>query len=169
MGKADGFLKYERKVAENTAPLERIENYDELLNMLIGESIAVDTDKEEKVSPGEKIADKITAIAGSWTFIILFTIFLIVWIILNVYAFENVDPYPFILLNLVLSCIAALQAPIIMMSQNREAKKDRLRSSNDYKTDLKSELILEELHSEMKKILANQNKILKYLSEDEEK
>ena len=97
------------------------------------------------------------------------TIFLIVWIILNLYLLDKVDPYPFVLLNLVLSCIAALQAPIIMMSQNREAKKDRLRSSNDYKTDLKSELILEELHSEMKKILANQNKILKYLSEDEEK
>ena len=75
----------------------------------------------------------------------------------------------FILLNLILSCIAALQAPVIMMSQNREAKKDRLRSSNDYKTDLKSELILEELHNEMKKILANQNKILKYINEEKEK
>ena len=143
-----------------------VENYDELLEMLIDESIAVDTDKEEKISLGEKLADKITAIAGSWTFIIGFTLFLIIWIILNIYAFESVDPYPFILLNLVLSCIAALQAPIIMMSQNREAKKDRLRSSNDYKTDLKSELILEELHSKMNKIIKNQNEILKYLNND---
>ena len=79
------------------------------------------------------------------------------------------DEYPFILLNLILSCIAALQAPIIMMSQNREAKKDRLRSSNDYKTDLKSELILEELHNEMKKILANQNKILQLMNDEKEK
>lgn len=129
-----------------------VENYDELLEMLIDESIAVDTDKEEKISLGEKLADKITAIAGSWTFIIGFTLFLVVWIILNIYAFESVDPYPFILLNLVLSCIASLQAPIIMMSQNRQAKKDSMRSRNDYKTDLKSELILEELHDKISTI-----------------
>lgn len=145
-----------------------VENYDELLEMLIDESIAVDTDKEEKISIGEKIADKITAIAGSWTFIILFTLFLIVWIILNIYAFENVDPYPFILLNLVLSCIASLQAPIIMMSQNRQAKKDSLRSRNDYKTDLKSELILEELHDKITAIEKNQKKILEYIETKEQ-
>lgn len=139
------------------------ENYDDLLEMLINESIAVDTDKEEKLSLGEKLADKITAVAGSWTFIILFTFFLILWIILNIYAFENVDPYPFILLNLVLSCIASLQAPIIMMSQNRQAKKDSLRSRNDYKTDLKSELILEELHDKITAIEKNQKKILEFI------
>ena len=140
-----------------------VENYDELLEMLIDESIAVDTDKEEKISLGEKLADKITAIAGSWTFIIGFTLFLVVWIILNIYAFESVDPYPFILLNLVLSCIASLQAPIIMMSQNRQAKKDSMRSRNDYKTDLKSELILEELHDKISAIEKNQKKILEYI------
>lgn len=145
-----------------------VENYDELLEMLIDESIAVDTDKEEKISIGEKIADKITAIAGSWTFIILFTLFLIIWIILNIYAFENIDPYPFILLNLVLSCIASLQAPIIMMSQNRQAKKDSLRSRNDYKTDLKSELILEELHDKITAIEKNQKKILEYIETKEQ-
>lgn len=140
-----------------------VENYDELLEMLIDESIAVDTDKEEKISIGEKLADKITAVAGSWTFIIGFTLFLVVWIILNIYAFESVDPYPFILLNLVLSCIASLQAPIIMMSQNRQAKKDSMRSRNDYKTDLKSELILEELHDKISTIEKNQKKILEYI------
>lgn len=140
-----------------------VENYDELLEMLIDESIAVDTDKEEKISLGEKLADKITAIAGSWTFIIGFTLFLVVWIILNIYAFESVDPYPFILLNLVLSCVASLQAPIIMMSQNRQAKKDSMRSRNDYKTDLKSELILEELHDKISTIEKNQKKILEYI------
>ena len=140
-----------------------VENYDELLEMLIDVSIAVDTDKEEKISIGEKLADKITAIAGSWTFIIGFTLFLVVWIILNIYAFESVDPYPFILLNLVLSCIASLQAPIIMMSQNRQAKKDSMRSRNDYKTDLKSELILEELHDKISAIEKNQKKILEYI------
>ena len=116
----------------------------------------------------DKIADKITEVAGSWNFIIGMIIFLLLWILLNIYVLENADPYPFILLNLLLSCIAALQAPIIMMSQNREAKKDRLRSSNDYKTDLKSELILEELHREISRLTTNQNKILKLLEEREE-
>ena len=157
------------KMLLNNKQIE-VENYDDLLEMLIDESIAVDTDKEEKISFGEKVADKITAVAGSWTFIILFTLFLILWVILNIYAFENVDPYPFILLNLVLSCIASLQAPIIMMSQNRQAKKDSLRSRNDYKTDLKSELILEELHDKITAIEKNQKKILEYIqSKDQEK
>lgn len=157
------------KMLLNNKQIE-VENYDDLLEMLINESIAVDTDKEEKISFGEKVADKITAVAGSWTFIFFFTLFLILWIILNIYAFENVDPYPFILLNLVLSCIASLQAPIIMMSQNRQAKKDSLRSRNDYKTDLKSELILEELHDKITAIEKNQKKILEYIqSKDQEK
>lgn len=166
------FMKSKKELVKmllNNKQIE-VENYDDLLEMLINESIAVDTDKEEKISFGEKVADKITAVAGSWTFIISFTIFLILWIILNIYAFENVDPYPFILLNLVLSCIASLQAPIIMMSQNRQAKKDSLRSRNDYKTDLKSELILEELHDKITAIEKNQKKILEYIqSKDQEK
>lgn len=143
---------------------------EELINMLIDEPIAVDIDKQSDINRtfGDKVADKITEVAGSWNFIIGMVIFLILWIILNIYVLENADPYPFILLNLLLSCIAALQAPIIMMSQNRESKKDRLRSSNDYKTDLKSELILEELHREISRLTANQNKILKLLEEKEE-
>lgn len=144
------------------------ENEDELIELLIDKPIAVDIDKQDKQSEkiGDKIADKLTAIAGSWPFIIGFSIFLILWIVLNVYIFENLDPYPFILLNLVLSCIAALQAPVIMMSQNRAAKKDSLRAQNDYRTDLKSELILEELHDKIEKIIANQNKILKYIENE---
>lgn len=140
---------------------------EELINMLIDEPIAVDTDKQSDInrSFGDKVADKITEVAGSWTFIICMVIFLLLWILLNIYVLKNADPYPFILLNLLLSCVAALQAPIIMMSQNREAKKDRLRSANDYKTDLKCELILEELHLEIKRLIANQNKILKLLEE----
>ncbi len=143
---------------------------EELINMLIDEPIAVDVDKQsdESRSFGDILADKITEVAGSWKFIIGMIIFLTLWILLNLYILEDQDPYPFILLNLILSCIAALQAPIIMMSQNREAKKDRMRSSNDYKTDLKSELILEELHNEMQKIIATQNKILKLLNEKDE-
>ncbi|MBR6113221.1 MAG: DUF1003 domain-containing protein, partial [Bacilli bacterium] len=79
------------------------------------------------------------------------------------------DPYPFILLNLLLSCLAALQAPIIMMSQNRQAKKDTLRNQNDYRTDLKSELILEDLHDDINKLIKNQNKIIKYIEEKDNK
>ena len=144
---------------------------EELINMLIDEPIAVDVDKQSDSTRtfGDKLADKLTEVAGSWTFIISMIIFLIVWIILNLYLLDKVDPYPFVLLNLVLSCIAALQAPIIMMSQNREAKKDRLRSSNDYKTDLKSELMLEDLHNKMSQIIKNQNKIINILTEEDNK
>ncbi len=150
---------------------KKLDTVDEadLINMLIDEPIAIDVDKQEDATRtfGDKLADKLTEIAGSWKFIIGMIIFLLSWILLNLFVIDNADPYPFILLNLILSCIAALQAPIIMMSQNREAKKDSLRSSNDYKTDLKSELILEELHNEIKKLAANQNKILKYIEEQE--
>ncbi len=150
---------------------KKLDTVDEadLINMLIDEPIAIDVDKQEDATRtfGDKLADKLTEIAGSWKFIIGMIIFLLSWILLNIFVIVNADPYPFILLNLILSCIAALQAPIIMMSQNREAKKDSLRSSNDYKTDLKSELILEELHNEIKKLAANQNKILKYIEEQE--
>ena len=144
---------------------------EDLINMLINEPISVDTDKESDLnrSFGDYLADKITEIAGSWPFIIGLIIFLLLWIILNIFILTNADPYPFILLNLLLSCIAALQAPIIMMSQNREAKKDRLRSSNDYKTDLKSELILEDLHNKMSQIIKNQNKIINILTVEDNK
>ena len=137
------------------------------MELLFDQPIAVDVDKLDKnnMKFSDKVADKITAIAGSWYFIIGFTSFLIIWILLNVYLWDNVDPYPFILLNLLLSCIAALQAPIIMMSQNRQAKKDSLRNQNDYRTDLKSELILEQLHDHIELIISNQRKIIKKLEE----
>ncbi len=140
---------------------------EELMELLFDQPIAVDVDKLDKnnMKFSDKVADKITAIAGSWYFIIGFTSFLIIWILLNVYLWDNVDPYPFILLNLLLSCIAALQAPIIMMSQNRQAKKDSLRNQNDYRIDLKSELILEQLHDHIELIISNQRKIIKKLEE----
>lgn len=144
---------------------------EEIIDMLVDNPITVDVDKEidAKMTFGDKVADKISAIAGSWTFIILFCLFLIIWIVINGIVLINaIDPYPYILLNLVLSCIAALQAPIIMMSQNRQSKKDTIRNKNDYRTDLKSELILEELHDHMEKILQNQNKILNYIKRVEE-
>ena len=151
------------KILLNKTEQESNENYEELLDMLIDEPIAINVDKEEKRTIGEKVSDKITEIAGSWSFIILFCIFLFLWIVLNLISINSVDPYPFILLNLVLSCIAAIQAPIIMMSQNREAKKERIKSNNEYKTTLKNELILEELHDKMDTILKNQKYILEYI------
>lgn len=134
---------------------------EELLDLLINQPIAIDIDKleEQSKTKGDIWADRLTKIAGSWGFIIGFSCFLLLWIILNLTAFKNLDPYPFILLNLLLSCLAALQAPIIMMSQNREAKKDSMRNLNDYKTDLKSELILEQIHDKLNDIIANQGNL----------
>ena len=116
----------------------------------------------------DKVADKVSEVCGSWTFIIVFMLFLIGWVILNTVILigdKSIDPYPYILLNLVLSCISALQAPIIMMSQNRQAAKDSLRNQNDYRTDLKSELILESLHDHINDVIKNQKKIMKLLEE----
>lgn len=112
---------------------------EELLNLLIDQPIAIDVDKQEeaKMTRGDRFADKLSEVAGSWTFILIFVLFLLAWIVLNTVVLtskEAIDPYPFILLNLVLSCISALQAPIIMMSQNRQAEKDSLRNQNDYRT-----------------------------------
>ena len=142
---------------------------EELLDLLVDQPISIDVDKLEDSSMtfGDKLADKVSEVAGSWTFIILFVGFLLLWIVINTVILtsgKEIDPYPFILLNLVLSCIAAIQAPIIMMSQNRQAKKDSLRNQNDYRIDLKSELILEELHDKMDKRIKNQKEILKELN-----
>ncbi len=147
---------------------------EELLDLLVDQPISIDVDKQEdeKMTFGDRAADKVSEVAGSWGFILGFSLFLLAWVIFNgvLLATNNsIDPYPFILLNLLLSCLAALQAPIIMMSQNRQAAKDSLRNQNDYRTDLKSELILEELHDKMDVILKNQRKILKQMEvEDEE-
>ena len=143
---------------------------EELLDLLVDQPISIDVDKQEeaKMTRGDFLADKLSEVAGSWGFILGFTLFLIAWVIINTIILakgKEIDPYPFILLNLVLSCLAALQAPIIMMSQNRQAAKDSLRNQNDYRTDLKSELILEELHDKMDEILDNQEKIMNDLKE----
>ena len=155
---------------------KELENEDEeqLMEILFNEPIAIDVDKAstEEETWKDKLADTVTAYCGSWGFIIWFTLIVLIWmganiLLLKVYG-EAFDPYPFILLNLVLSCVSALQAPFIMMSQNRSAKKDSLRAKNDYKTDLKSELILEELHDEIKKLQNTQNKILRILNEEKD-
>ena len=146
---------------------------EELLDLLVDQPISIDVDKQEeaKMTKGDRLADKLSEVAGSWGFILGFSAFLLFWIILNAFILKGdnqIDEYPFILLNLLLSCLAALQAPIIMMSQNRQAAKDSLRNQNDYRTDLKSELILEELHHKTDEILKNQRKILRALEDEEE-
>ena len=106
---------------------------------------------EQEITFGQKLADKVAEFGGSWGFIIFFMTFLVAWILLNVFWLSNngFDPYPFILLNLILSCIAAIQAPVIMMSQNRQEEKDRERAKKDYKINLKSELEIRELHEKI--------------------
>ena len=146
---------------------------EELLDLLVDQPISIDVDKQEeaKMTKGDRLADKLSEVAGSWGFILGFSAFLLFWIVLNAFILKGdnqIDEYPFILLNLLLSCLAALQAPIIMMSQNRQAAKDSLRNQNDYRTDLKSELILEELHHKTDEILKNQRKILRALEDEDE-
>ena len=138
---------------------------DELMELLFDQPIAVDVDKLEKnnMKFKDKLADKITSIVGSWLFIILFGLLLVIWILVNILFVKSDNSS--LILNLFLSCVAAFQAPIIMMSQNRQAKKDSLRNQNDYRTDLKSELILEQLHDQIELIISNQRKIIKKLEE----
>ena len=135
---------------------------EEIIHLLLQSKVAKNTiaEQETRLSLGARAADGIAKFAGSWTFILIFLACLVGWIILNVLMMSrSVDPYPFILLNLILSCVAALQAPVIMMSQNRQEEKDRLRSLNDYKTNLKTEIIIEDLHHKIDQLLANQNRL----------
>ncbi len=121
-------------------------------------SANVDAEIEQDRSLGERLADRIATFGGSWTFLIWFGVFLLVWIALNTVVLlkRPPDPYPFILLNLVLSCLASVQAPIIMMSQNRQEAKDRLRSQHDYQVNLKAELEIRHLHEKMDHLLSHQ-------------
>ena len=105
----------------------------------------------------------LTLLAGSWTFIFSFVGVLAAWMVINIIMVNAFDPYPFILLNLVLSCVAAIQAPLIMMSHNRQEEKDRRRAENDYKVNLKTEIMIEDLHNKVNSILAKQEYILKQL------
>lgn len=118
----------------------------------------VETALEQKWTLSERLADKIATFGGSWVFLICFAIFLGLWITINtvVMVTQPTDPYPFILLNLILSCLAAIQAPIIMMSQNRQEAKDRLRSQNDYQINLKAELEIQYLHEKLDHLLLHQ-------------
>ncbi len=128
--------------------------------LLLGEKRSVE--KIKKMSPyksnhrltlGQRAADKLSLAAGSWTFIIIFFIFLAIWMMINVYMVMTTwDPYPFILLNLMLSCLAAIQAPIILMSQNRAAQRDRRKSEEDYRVNRKAELEIKDMQKDLDEI-----------------
>jgi uncharacterized membrane protein len=122
----------------------------------------IDGDKNMVLSFGQRIADNVATFGGSWTFIISFAVFIALWISVNVYWLANkgFDPYPFILLNLILSCIAAIQAPVIMMSQNRQEDKDRERAKKDYMVNLKSELEIRMLHEKLDHLMIHQQQEL---------
>jgi uncharacterized membrane protein len=129
-------------------------------NKLLSENIELDI--EDQLTVGQRLADQIAEFGGSWTFIIFFFSFIVVWMLVNVVVLAShaFDGYPFILLNLILSCLAAIQAPIIMMSQNRREQKDRQRSEHDYKINLKAELEIKLLHEKIDHMMAHQNKRL---------
>ena len=144
---------------------------EEVLNLLSDSKISVSPKKEkEKYTLGQRAADTIAKFAGSWAFIFSFAGVLILWMVVNaILATKAFDPYPFILLNLVLSCVAAIQAPLIMMSQNRQEEKDRRRAENDYKVNLKTEIMIEDLYDKVNAILARQSQIEKLLTEKKTK
>lgn len=127
-------------------------------NSILSENIQDEI--ESDLSVGEKLADKVASFGGSWTFILVFFFFIVVWICVNIWflSMSPFDPYPFILLNLILSCLAAIQTPIIMMSQNRQEQKDRIRAEHDYKINLKAELEIKLLSEKIDHLLVNQNK-----------
>ena len=130
---------------------------EEIIHLVLEKPIA--NNKLEKETFGQKLADKIAHLGGSWSFIIIFIILLITWMLFNLFTPNSIDPYPFILLNLILSCVAAIQAPIIMMAQNRQEQKDRQRNENDYKVNLKTEIIIQDLHNKLDLIIEELEKV----------
>lgn len=158
-------------IGEILQDVKRDMSDEEILALLAGSKISVSPAKEsrEKDTFGQRAADKIAKFAGSWAFIFSFIAVLLLWMGGNVLLASGAfDPYPFILLNLVLSCVAAIQAPLIMMSQNRQEEKDRRRAENDYKVNLKTEIMIEDLYDKVNAILAKQSALEKKLQEQEE-
>lgn len=140
---------------------------EELLKEILSTDISENSEKggkEEKITFGQKAADAVARFAGSWAFIFSFIAVMAIWMVINVLlAAKAFDAYPFILLNLVLSCIAAVQAPLIMMSQNRQEVKDRKRAENDYRVNLKSEFVIDALYKKLESVSEMQKKIFKKL------
>lgn len=167
---ADGYIcrtdlaRYRNQYVEELLEAEKGELTsleEEVLNSIQEHQVLstnIDKEFEQEWTLGERLADRIASFGGSWTFLIIFAIFITAWITMNSFVLFSrpVDPYPFILLNLLLSCLAAIQAPIIMMSQNRQEAKDRLRSQHDYQVNLKAELEIRHLHEKIDHLLSRQ-------------
>ena len=142
----------ENKLEEEIGSLTQLEK--EVIKSIAGKDLLSDNlsdSMDQKFTYGQRLADKIASFGGSWKFIIFFGAFIFSWMVLNIVFLLNkgFDPYPFILLNLILSCLAAIQAPVIMMSQNRQEEKDRERARNDYQVNLKSEIEIRMLHEKL--------------------
>ena len=151
-------MKENRKLLKEVLKVIQHDMTDEEVLNLLADSKISESPATEKYTLGQRAADVIAKFAGSWAFIFSFTGVLILWMVVNtILASKAFDPYPFILLNLVLSCVAAIQAPLIMMSQNRQEEKDRRRAENDYKVNLKTEIMIEDLYDKVNAILAMQS------------
>ncbi|SFC85307.1 DUF1003 domain-containing protein [Clostridium uliginosum] len=154
-----------REILEKDKDIKGSNIDEELLHELISGKVSTNINNihAENFTLGERTADKIATFGGSWTFIITFGVVLAIWIIGNAVILSNkaFDPYPFVFLNLILSCLAAIQAPIIMMSQNRQSEKDRLTAANDYLVNLKSEIIIEDLHNKIDLLIDQQEEYKK--------
>ncbi|TSA30139.1 MAG: DUF1003 domain-containing protein [Bacteroidetes bacterium] len=151
----------ENLIQQESRELDHLEK--EVIEAISGSQILsenIEPEIDEKLTIGQRFADIIAEFGGSWMFILIFFGILFTWIAINVWALSRkpFDPYPFILLNLILSCLAAIQAPIIMMSQNRKEHKDRIRSEHDYKINLKAELEIKLLHEKLDHLLIHQHK-----------
>ena len=159
-------MKENRKLLKEVLKDIRHDMTDEEVLNLLADSKISESPTAEKYTLGQRAADAIAKFAGSWAFIFSFTGVLLLWMVVNtILAADAFDPFPFILLNLVLSCVAAVQAPLIMMSQNRQEEKDRRRAENDYKVNLKTEIMIEDLYDKVNAILARQTALEKQLTE----
>lgn len=166
----DGFIchadlnKFRTQYVEKMLATERGELTNLETNVLESlrqhETLTTDTNAafDGSITLGDRLSDRLASFGGSWTFLISFACVLTIWIIINslLFMWRPFDPYPFILLNLILSCLAAIQAPVIMMSQNRQESKDRIRAENDYRVNLKAELEIRHLHSKLDLLLTHQ-------------
>ena len=160
-------MKENRKLLKEVLKDIRHDMTDEEVLNLLADSKISESPTAEKYTLGQRAADAIAKFAGSWAFIFSFTGVLLLWMVVNTILASNAfDPYPFILLNLVLSCVAAIQAPLIMMSQNRQEEKDRRRAENDYRVNLKTEIMIEDLYDKVNAILAKQSALEKRLAEE---
>ena len=163
-------MKENRKLLKEVLKDIRHDMTDEEVLNLLADSKISESPTAEKYTLGQRAADAIAKFAGSWAFIFSFTGVLLLWMVVNtILAADAFDPFPFILLNLVLSCVAAIQAPLIMMSQNRQEEKDRRRAENDYRVNLKTEIMIEDLYDKVNAILAREAALEKHLAEESKK